>query len=165
MYHGSVCYVGWRQRPKRGLSAISSLVVVGGRCFGVVVFAVFGVEGEDLKMKNKILYNMDERFPKNFSSGKLTKKNILASIGAVSLLLLAVGGAVAQTSGDTASVSIGSNGIEINLGQLQMNGNDINGINSLKDTSGDEVLQVNDSSNSVEIKNGFRVPTGSDAYN
>jgi len=108
---------------------------------------------------------MDERFPKNFSSGKLTKKNILASIGAVSLLLLAVGGAVAQTSGDTASVSIGSNGIEINLGQLQMNGNDINGINSLKDTSGDEVLQVNDSSNSVEIKNGFRVPTGSDAYN
>lgn len=45
-------------------------------------------------------------------------------IAAASLAVLLIGGVVAQSTG-TKAVSLGSNGIEINLGQLEMNSNDI----------------------------------------
>lgn len=77
---------------------------------------------EGFKRKRQNFYSMD--FGRKFSSGKLTSKNLLAGFGVVSLLLMAVGGAMAQGAG-TKSVSLGQNGVTVNLGDLSLEGNDI----------------------------------------
>ena len=60
-------------------------------------------------------------------------------IGAVSLILLLVTGVVAQSAG-TKAVSLGSDGIDINLGELDMNGNDIvSGATTIWDASAGQV--------------------------
>lgn len=75
-------------------------------------------------MKNKTVYNMDEKLREKFSGSKLTGKNVLAGIGVLSLLLMAVGGGLAATSG-TKTVGIGQNGVHIYSGSLNVDGNDI----------------------------------------
>lgn len=79
-------------------------------------------------------------------------------------LILFIAGATFATS-SPPDVSIGKNGISINTGNLDLNGNDVTGISDVKDDSGDTVATVNDQQNSMEMDGGFKLPTGPDAYN
>jgi len=83
------------------------------------------VEGEDLKMKNKTVYNMDGSIRGKFSSSKLTSKRTLSVLA---FMVLAVGisapGVIAQGTGIEA-VELGGNGVFVNQGVLDMKGNDI----------------------------------------
>jgi hypothetical protein len=81
----------------------------------------------------------------------------------ITLILFIAGATIAANS--SPDVSIGQNGITINTGQLDMTGNVITGLNSLRDQSGDDIASVNDNQNSLEMQGGFKLPTGEDAYN
>jgi len=114
-------------------------------------------------VKDNILYmsEVSKSRVKNYFS--FDGKNLLAGIGLLAILLVMTGVAVSQVSGGP-DVSFDSNGVTINTGSLNLNGNAIEGVSLIQDESGDSVAQVDDAQNSLEIQGGFQLPTGADAY-
>lgn len=111
--------------------------------------------------KNSIM-GYKEKYKQKVSNS--SKKSLTAATVLIFSVLLLAGGAISATAG-AADVKIGSNGITINTGSLDVNGNDVNGVSTLKDQSGDTVASFDDSQNSISVQGGFQLPTGEDAYN
>jgi len=81
-------------------------------------------------------------------------KNLLAGIGFLAILLVMTGVAVSQVSGGP-DVSFDSNGVTINTGSLNLNGNTIDGASLITDESGDSVAQVDDAQTVWKSREGF----------